>query len=170
MNASCHLNPNKGIRAGQPALSRGLYTNVTECGCFSVSADKLFKVPGMSVIVPSATLAPLLFPILCLLLINSPTNTKAKECKAFLRRSLCLISLCRTLCCMGRQVGDVIVRKTKQNCGNEQLLMETRYSSLLFTALLFWSSPLLLPSFLFPFVHCHFLLSQFSFSKLWCFQ
>lgn len=65
MNASCHLNPNKGIRAGQPALSRGLYTNVTECACFSVCADKLFKVPGMSCDSAFVRSAPRRHPHLC---------------------------------------------------------------------------------------------------------
>lgn len=87
MNASCHLNPNKGIRAGQPALSRGLYTNVTECGCFSVRADKLFKVLGMSVIVPSTTVLPpppfVAHFVSDALSVNSPTSTKARECKVF---------------------------------------------------------------------------------------
>ena len=73
MHASCHLNPNKGIWAGQQALSRGLYTNVTECSCFSVFADKLFKVLGMSVILPPSTLPPL-FPILCLLLFHERSH------------------------------------------------------------------------------------------------
>lgn len=87
MNASCHLNPNKGIRAGQPALSRGLYTNVTECGCFSVYADKLFKVLGMScdsAFVRSANTPTFVAHFVSdALSANSPTNTKAGECKAF---------------------------------------------------------------------------------------
>lgn len=83
MNASCHLNPNKRIRAGQPALSRGLYTNVTECGCFSVCADKLFKVPGMSVIVPSSTLPPFCSPFCVCCSSTVPQIQKRKNAKRF---------------------------------------------------------------------------------------
>lgn len=50
---------------------------------------------------------------------------------------------------LGIHVRDVIVEKTKQNYSAEQLLMVTHYSSLPFTALLFWPSPLSLPSFTF---------------------
>lgn len=110
--------------------------------------------------------APLCSPFcVCCSFMNSPTSTKARECKAFSQCYVCLISLCRMLCCIGQQVGDVIVEKTKQNCSQEQLLMVTRYSSLLFTTLLFWSSPLSLPSFIVTFFS-----PEFSFSKLWCFQ
>lgn len=100
MNASCHLNPNKGIWAGQPALSWGLYTNVTECGCFSVCADKLFKVPGMSVIVPSSTLPPFVpYFVSVALSWTVPQVQKRKNAKRLLRCSVCLISLRQMLCC-----------------------------------------------------------------------
>lgn len=56
-------------------------------------------------------------------------------------------SLRRTLRRGGPRVRDIIVEKTKHKCGQEHLLMATRYSSLLFTTLPFWSSPLSLPSF-----------------------
>lgn len=99
MNASCHLNPTKGIWAGQQALSRGLYTNVTECSCFSVCADKLFKVPGMAAIVPSSTLPPL-FPVLCLLRFHDSHKYKSERMQSvFLRCCVCLISLGPVLCC-----------------------------------------------------------------------
>lgn len=64
MDVFCHLNLNKRIWAGQQALSRVLYTNVTERSFFSVFADKLFKVLGMAAIVPSSKLLPppALFP------------------------------------------------------------------------------------------------------------
>lgn len=100
MNASCHLNPNKGIWAGQQALSRGLYTNVTECSCFSVCADKLFKVPGMSVIVPPSTLPPFVPYFVSVALSRTvPQVQKRKNAKRLLRCSVCLISLRRMLCC-----------------------------------------------------------------------
>lgn len=170
MNASCHLNPNKGIWAGQQALSRGLYTNVTECSCFSVCADKLFKVLGMSVIVPSSTLLSL-FPILCLLLFHEQSHKYKSERMQSVFCDVLFASFLFAECYAAVQhVGELIVEKTKQNYGREQLLMATRYSSLLFTALLFWSSPLSLPSFTFPFIHCHIFLSDFSSSVLWCFQ
>lgn len=53
----------------------------------------------------------------------------------------------------GQQVRDVIVGKTKRKYGQEHLLMPTRYSTLLFTALPFWPSPTSLPSFTLGFVH-----------------
>lgn len=100
MNASCHLNPNKGIWAGQQALSRGLYTNVTECSCFSVCTDKLFKVLGMSVIVPSSTLPPFVPYFVSVALSRTlPQVQKRKNAKRLLRCSVCLISLHRMLCC-----------------------------------------------------------------------
>lgn len=168
MNASCHLNPNKGIWAGQQALSRGLYTNVTESSCFSVFTDKLFKVLGMSVIVPSSTLPPL-FPILCLLLFHEQCHNYKSARMQSIFCDVHVASFLSPECyAVGRHVGDFIVEKTKQNYGTEQLLMVTRYSSLLFIALLFWSSPLSLPSFTFPFIHCHCLLSFLSFSFSMC--
>lgn len=147
MNASCHLNPNKGIWAGQQALSRGLYTNVTESSCFSVCADKLFKVLGMSVIVPSPTLLPL-FPILCLLLFHEQShNYKRQRMQSIFCNGHFASFLSHECYAVGQHVGDFIVAKTKQNYGTEQLLRVTCYSSLLFTTLLFWSSPLSLLSF-----------------------
>lgn len=166
MNASCHLNPDKGIWAGQPALSRGLYTNVTECSRFSVCADKLFKVLGMSVIVPSSTLPPL-FPILCPLLFHQQSHTyKSERMQSVFCNDLFASFLSAECYAVGQHAGDFIVGKTKPNYGAIQLLMATRYSSLLFTALLFSSYPLSLPSFTFSFIHCPFFLSEFSFSIL----
>ena len=140
MNASCYLNPNKGIWAGQPALSRGLYTNVTECSCFCVCADKLFKVPGMSVTVPSSTLTPpssFIPHFVSVALsrrvpqVQSRKNAK-RPCGVMFASFL---SAERYAVC--KQVGDVIVGKTKQNHSREQPLMATHYSSLPFTPLLF---------------------------------
>lgn len=141
MDASCHLNPNKGIWAGQQAHSRGLYTNVTESSRFSVCTDKLFKVLGMSVIVPSSTLPPL-FPILCLLLFHEQSHNYKSQKRQSVFFCVQFASFLSAECyAVGQHVGDFIVRNTKQNCGTEQLLMAARYSALLFTTLLFWSSP-----------------------------
>lgn len=151
MNASCHLNPNKGIWAGQQALSRGLYTNVTECSCFSVCADKLFKVLGMSEIVPSSTLPPL-FPILCLLRFHESHKYKSERMQSVFCSVVFASFLSAERDAVGSHVGDFFfffVEKTTLNYGREQLLMVTCYSSLLFTALLFRPSPLSLPSFSF---------------------
>lgn len=109
---------------------------------------------------------PLCSPFwLCCSFMNSPTRTKAKECKASFCDVLFASFLSAECCAVGWQVGDFIVEKTKQNYGAEQLLMVTRYSSLLFITLLFWSSPLSLPSFTFSLVHCHFFSLSFHF---WC--
>lgn len=177
MNASCHLNPNKGIRAGQPALSRGLYTNVTECGCFSVHADKLFKVLGMSAIVPSTTVPPPPAPFVAhfvsdALSMNSPTSTKARECKAF--------SAWLSLPHFSLQPNAMLYRPTSRRryCGDKQRRTAAKNNFWRWLATppsfspLWFSDPPLFPS---PYslsrcAHCHFFLSKFSFSKLWCVQ
>lgn len=51
--------PIKGYGQFSKPFQGGLYTNGTERSCFSVCADKLFKVLRMSALVPSATLPPL---------------------------------------------------------------------------------------------------------------
>ncbi len=112
MNASCHLNPNKGIWAGQPALSRGLYTNVTECSCFSVCADKLFKVLGMSVIVPSSTLPPFVPCFVSDALSWTVSQVqKWKNAKRLSRCSVCLISPCWMLGCRADKLETLLWRK-----------------------------------------------------------
>lgn len=148
MNASCHLNPNKGIWAGQQALSRGLYTNVTECSCFSVCADKLFKVLGMSEIVPSSTLLPL-FPILCPLRFHKSHKYKSQRMQSVFCDVVFASFLFAECYAVGAHVGDFFVQKTKLNYGAEHLLMVTGCSSLLFTTLLLWSAPVSLPLFTF---------------------
>lgn len=101
--------------------------------------------------------APPLFPILCLLLFHEQSHKYKSERMQSVFCDVLFASFLSAECCaVGQQAGDFIVEETKQNYGAEQLLMATRYSSLLFTSLLFWSSPLSLPSFTFPFVHCHF--------------
>lgn len=112
MNASCHLNPNKGIWAGQQALSRGLYTNVTECSCFSVCADKLFKVLGMSEIVPSSTLLPL-FPILCPLRFHKSHKYKSQRMQSVFCDVVFASFLFAECYAVGAHVGDFFCRENK---------------------------------------------------------
>lgn len=159
MNASCHLNPNKGIWAGQQALSRGLYTNVTESSCFSVCADKFFKVLGMSVIVPSSTLPPL-FPILCLLLFHEEShNEKSRRMRSIFCNVHFSSFLSPECSAVGQHVGDFIVEENKAELRHwttfdgDSLLLPSFH---LFTFLI-------LPSFP-PLIHCHCVLSFFSFS------
>lgn len=134
-------------------FKRGLYTNVTESSRSSVCADKLFKVPRMSVMVPPSALPPFCSPFcVCCSFMRSPTSTKARNAKRFC--DVCLIfSRWLTALPRGQQVRDVIVGKTKHKCGQEHLLMPTHYSTLLFAALPFWPSSLSLSSFTLGFVH-----------------
>lgn len=85
----------KGYGQVSRPFQGGLYTNVTESGRFSVRADKLFKVPRMSVTVPPSALPPFCSPfcVFCSFR-RSPTSTKAESAKRFSRCYICLISLC----------------------------------------------------------------------------
>lgn len=143
----------KGYGQVSRPFQGGLYTNVTESSRSSVCADKLFKVPRMSVMVPPSALLPFCSPFcVCCSFMKSPTSTKARNAKRFC--GVCLIfSRWLTALLRGQQVRDVIVGKTKHKCGQEHLLMPTHYSTHLFTALPFWPSSLSLPSFPLSFVH-----------------
>lgn len=84
----------KGYGQVSRPFQGGLYTNVTESGRFSVCADKLFKVPRMSVTVPPFALPPFCSPFcVCCSFRRSPTSTKAESAKRFSRCYVCLISL-----------------------------------------------------------------------------
>ena len=104
----------------------------------SVHTDKLFKVPGMSEIVPSSTQLPL-FSILCLMLFHGHCRKyKSQNAKCLFQFSPWLISLSRVWCCGWRE-GDFIVQKTKRNytennfrC-NAQLLPAFHFTFVMFT-------------------------------------
>lgn len=82
----------KGYGQVSRPFQGGLYTNVTESSRFSVCADKLFKVPRMSVMVPPSALLPFCSPFcVCCSFMRSPTSTKARNAKRFC--DVCLISL-----------------------------------------------------------------------------
>lgn len=178
MNASCHLNPNKGIWAGQLALSRGLYTNVTECSCFSVRADKLFKVLGMSVIVPSTTvpLHPpnprhLLSLILCLMLFQWTVQQtqKHENAKRFRPGYLCLISLCSRTQCIDQQAGRYCSDKQRRTAAKNNfwrwLATPPSFSPPWFSDPPLFASPYSLSRC----AHCHFFSFQvFIFKALMC--
>lgn len=73
----------KGYGQVSRPFQGGLYTNVTESGRFSVCADKLFKVPRMSVVVPPSAPPPFCSPFLCLLLFQEESHKyKSGECGA----------------------------------------------------------------------------------------
>lgn len=82
----------KGYGQVSRPFQGGLYTNVTESSRFSVCADKLLKVPRMSVMVPPSALLPFCSPFcVCCSFMRSPTSTKARNAKR--SRKFCLISL-----------------------------------------------------------------------------
>lgn len=79
-------------------------------------------------------------------------QVQKREMQSALAKFASFLSLTKALL-WSQQVRDIIVGKTKRKCGREHLLMPTHYSTLLFTALPFWPSPLFLPSFTLGFVH-----------------
>lgn len=183
MKASCRLNPNKGKRAGQPALSRGLYTNVTECGCFSVHADKLFKVPGCHVIVPrpAAPTPPLLLLTLCLTLFQPTVRQTQKQENAMLFFSLFFWAVgyrCLTSLRSPTRRRPVANKRRRRYCGDKQSWSAAKNKSWRrratppsFSPLCFSDPPLLSSSYSRSrSTYCHFLLFRFPFSKLWCVQ
>lgn len=82
----------KGYGQVSRPFQGGLYTNVTESSRFSVCADKLLKVPRMSVVVPLSALLPFCSPFcVCCSFMRSLTSTKARNAKRSC--DVCLISL-----------------------------------------------------------------------------
>lgn len=186
MKASCRLNPNKGKRAGQPALSRGLYTNVTECGCFSVHADKLFKVPGCHVIVPrpaapTPPTPPLLLLTLCPTLFQPTVRQTQKQENAMLFSLSLFLGCGLSLPHFSPQPNTTAScgnKRRRRYCGDKQSWSAAKNKSWRrratppsFSPLCFSDPPLLSSSYSRSrSTYCHFLLFRFPFSKLWCVQ